>query len=444
MPVRRRRSPSFQTSQSTESSSPLANDVNDQEVVTNMHEGTRVEVAPPSETLHASGLSSTSSETATTRTLATSAVASTMPPRASRLQVRDNVRAMSNVNGGSLGSPAAPEPSAADWIQVSSPPPPGSSRVQQSGGINTTPTVGNGTSGTNAAEVASRRPDSLPPPPPLPRTALVPPPAPLLRPRPSVLSSPRGAAANARGPTSERRGQYNASSEQQQAAISSMINLEPPDGSTSESTARRRVPQHQLQPESGHAGVTAVPDMRRVVAYQLQQRQAPAAARAGGAARLTSPAAGLGTGAGRPTNPATAAVPSNAAPRAGGSVFRVRLPGSSAVSGAAVGDRQGDHTNPGGGTAGGGPNGNGVDGERDSGGGVGGSDGAGVTNGEGSSGPGGGGGGAAASPGGAVSGRPAASPSINQLHKASVVGDLTSISRFINDGGNLEAQSFCG
>lgn len=33
---------------------------------------------------------------------------------------------------------------------------------------------------------------------------------------------------------------------------------------------------------------------------------------------------------------------------------------------------------------------------------------------------------------------------INQLHKASVVGDLIAISRFIRDGGNLEAQSFCG
>lgn len=37
-----------------------------------------------------------------------------------------------------------------------------------------------------------------------------------------------------------------------------------------------------------------------------------------------------------------------------------------------------------------------------------------------------------------------ASTTIHQLHKASVVGDLTAISRFIEDGGNLEAQSFCG
>lgn len=41
-------------------------------------------------------------------------------------------------------------------------------------------------------------------------------------------------------------------------------------------------------------------------------------------------------------------------------------------------------------------------------------------------------------------GRPAVSTTVNQLHKASVMGDLTSISRFIKDGGNLEAQSFCG
>ncbi|CAM9701747.1 unnamed protein product [Choristocarpus tenellus] len=33
---------------------------------------------------------------------------------------------------------------------------------------------------------------------------------------------------------------------------------------------------------------------------------------------------------------------------------------------------------------------------------------------------------------------------INRLHKASVVGDLGAISRFIKDGGDLEAQSFCG
>lgn len=44
----------------------------------------------------------------------------------------------------------------------------------------------------------------------------------------------------------------------------------------------------------------------------------------------------------------------------------------------------------------------------------------------------------------AAGARPANATTINQLHKASVVGDLTSISRFIKDGGNLEAQSFCG
>ncbi|CAM9211517.1 unnamed protein product, partial [Ectocarpus sp. 6 AP-2014] len=38
----------------------------------------------------------------------------------------------------------------------------------------------------------------------------------------------------------------------------------------------------------------------------------------------------------------------------------------------------------------------------------------------------------------------AISARVHQLHKASVVGDLAAISRFIKDGGNLEAQSFCG
>lgn len=41
-------------------------------------------------------------------------------------------------------------------------------------------------------------------------------------------------------------------------------------------------------------------------------------------------------------------------------------------------------------------------------------------------------------------GRPAVATSIHQLHKASVVGDLLAISQYIANGGNLEAQSFCG
>lgn len=55
-----------------------------------------------------------------------------------------------------------------------------------------------------------------------------------------------------------------------------------------------------------------------------------------------------------------------------------------------------------------------------------------------------GGDGAAASTDTPMEVRPAVSTSIHQLHKASVVGDLLAITQFIANGGNLEAQSFCG